>query len=264
MRRPRLDKRWKNFFYKRRLRQETRLYNETCLGLPQEHKGRSLYASPVGEKGKYLLGKIIERFGVEKFDYLIFAYDDVILDEDIFTPCRIIREKGLRWHFLKKYLTPEICNRYDYIFVWPDDIDIIDFNPCKFLKIVRENNLQLTQPALTHDSYFTWEITLRNEKYALGRYVDFVEIMVPVLTRQAWECFWNMIESDKNYWGWGYDFFARSVCGYKNMGIIDCMPVRHLRPVGEKSSDIEADKKYIMNKYREYDYAQKVIYATLR
>lgn len=263
IKRPKLVKRWKNFLYKRRLRRETYLFNITGAVSQWQWGGRSLYASPVDKDGKIWLKKIIERFGFDKFDYIIFAYDDVSFDEDIFRKCTIVREKGKHFYFLKKYITPSVCSRYDYIFLWCDDIDIVDFDPCAFLKIMQTNNLQLAQPALTPDSYFTWDITLQDETYKVGRYVDFVEIMLPVFTPQAWERFWCMMESDKNYRGWGYDLFARSVCRYINMGIIDCQPVKHVRPVGQRGSGAERDKKYIMNKYAAYRLAEKVSYGKL-
>ena len=266
IRRPKLDKRWKRFLYKRRLRKQTHIFNIVNAACKEQCKGRYLYASPVGKDGKPWLKKIIERFGFDQFDYIIFAYDNIPFDEEIFQRCRIVHEEGLRWYFLKKYITPSICSAYDYIFLWCDDIDIIDFDPYRFLEIMRTNNLQLAQPALTPDSYFTFDITLQHKKYAVGRYVDFVEIMVPIFTHEALESFWNMIEPKINKWGWGYDSLARSACGYTNMGVIDCQPVKHIRPIGQKHSNIERemDREYIMNKYVVYQPAKKVSYGALR
>jgi hypothetical protein len=264
VKRPKLLKRWNKFLYKRRMQEETRLYNLANTSYGQKPDGRYLYASPVGKDGKQWLKKIIERFGYEKFDYIIFAYDDVSFDEEIFQKCTILREKGLHYYFLKKHITPSVCSKYDYIFAWCDDIDVGYFNPEEFLKIMKNNNLQVAQPALTSDSYFTWVITLQDKTYRIGRYVDFVEVMVPVFTRESWVSYWNMVEPDRNYWGWGYDFFARSVCRYANMGIIDSQPVRHVRPVGERrGTGGEEDVGFIKDKYSGFKIAEKVSYGSL-
>jgi len=263
IRRLRIPMRWELFWYVRRLRQETQRYNSAHSSAYPQGDGRFLYASPIGRSGKPWLRKLIERFGFDRFDYLIFAYDDVMLEEEIFQKCRIVREKGLRWYFLKEYITPEVCESYSHIFLWPDDIDVGDFDPCAFVEIMRTNNLELAQPALTEDSFFSWDITLRNEKYKVGRYVDFVEIMAPVFTQEAWKSYWRMVEPDGNYWGWGYDIFARAVCGYTNMGIIDLLPVRHVRPVGKESGGSRSLEE-MMEKYGKSRSAKKVSYGPLR
>ncbi|HTY45171.1 MAG TPA: DUF707 domain-containing protein [Patescibacteria group bacterium] len=264
-RRPKLFKRWRKFLHVRRMKKETSLYNRAAPGRQRQPRGRYLYASPVGEDGKPWLKKIIGRFGCEQFEYIIFAYDDTSFDEDIFRKCVVIREKGLHFYFLKKYITPSVCSNYDYLFLWCDDIDVVDFRPSEFVNIMQTNNIELAQPALTADSYFTWDITLQNKTYKVGRYVDFVEIMVPVFTSEAWVRFWNKMEAEKNYWGWGYDLFARSVCGYANMGIIDCLPVRHVRPVGaRRDHNAVREVGYMMDKYAGYRLAEKVSYGALR
>ncbi len=262
-RRPKIAKRWKRFWYAQRLRRETKQYNQSHpVGLSHS-PGRCLYASPVGKNGKPWLQKLIERFGHDRFDYLIFAYDDVALEEEIFQKCRIVREKGLRWYFLKKYVTPAVCAPYDYIFLWPDDIDVRGFDPVAFVETMRTNNLELAQPALTEDSFFSWDITRQSAKHKIGRYVDFVEIMVPVFTREAWARYWDMLESDGNHWGWGYDIFARAVCGYTNLGIIDCLPVQHVRPIGNESGGSRSAED-ILNKYGTSRAARHVSYGPLQ
>ncbi len=191
-------------------------------------KGKFLYASPVGKNGKENLAKVIEKFGHRDFDYLIFVYDDTLFDEEIFRPCNFVREKGLKWFFMKKYLTPEFCKKYSYFFIWDDDIDVEHFSYEEFIKIMKANRLELAQPALEGGNA-THEITLKRKK-GIGRLVDFVEIMVPVFTQQAWIRWWYMMESDTNFWGFGYDDLARSFCGYKRMGIIDAQAIHHMNP----------------------------------
>ncbi len=196
---------------------------------------RYLYVSPVGRHGKEFLKKIISRFGHNKFDYLLLVYDEDPFEEDIFKRCTIIREKGSRWYFMKKYATPQLCLNYQYIFVWPDDIDIEDFSCQNFISIMTRNNLQVAQPALTQRSHASHNLTIKDKSRKIGRYVDFVEIMVPVFTAESWSIFWHYIDPEKNPWGWGNDELSRSLCGYTNMGIIDCESVTHTKPFSQES-----------------------------
>jgi len=218
---------------------------QTCLhGKRNVTAGKTpkcLYVSPVGRNGKELLIKIMQKFGNENFDYLIFSYDDTKFDEPIFRNCQVIHEKGLRWEFMKKYVTPAYCEKYDYIFAWADDIDIEGFSIDKFLDIFIRNSLEMAQPALSKDSFYSHRLTLKKEGYRIGRFTDFVEIMVPVFERKAWIKFWKKIKSDSSGWGWGYDLFARSMCGFKRMGIIDSEPVLHTRPLRETDPGTKAE-----------------------
>src|SRR5690606_38754096 len=118
-------------------------------------------------------------------------YEDVTL----YLPegVKVWREDGHKWQFAKKYLKPELIEEFDYIFLWDDDIDILEFCPIQFIKIMWLNNLDMAQPALTDDSYSSHAITVMKPSRPplgnwsiVGRRTNFVEIMVPAFTREAW------------------------------------------------------------------------------
>lgn len=250
-------------FYRYKFQIATILYNSKKDKF--ETKARKyLYASPVGKNGKEFLAKIIGQFGYDQFDYLIFAFDETTFSENIYNKCRIVREKGLKWEFAAKYLTEDYCRQYDFIFFWDDDIDITNFSYRNFISIMMRNNLELAQPALSHESYHNLDITLQDKKNEMGRYVDFVEIMVPVFRNDAWSKYRNMIIGEKNPWGWGYDVIAKSYCRYINMGIVDCETVVHTRPPQSKNTTAPSDEKKILNKYKNFKQAMKISYAKLK
>lgn len=251
-----------NWYYKYQLR-KTISIDEQQTNQTEENSKKFLYASPVGTSGKKHLKKIIERFGHAHFDYLIFAYDDDPFDEDIFKRCRIIREKGYRWYFMKKYVTPEVCKKYRYIFVWADDIDIEDFSYNNFISIMERNQLQIAQPALGRKSYFSHAITTVKKWQKFGRYVDFVEIMVPVFQARAWETFWQYLDPVNNPWGWGCDLLAHSLCGFTNMGIVDCEPVTHTRPVSSGTKAGQG-KHWFLEKHKQHKKALKINIMSLK
>ncbi len=251
-----------DFLYFSRAGIETFIFN---LQNPYEElssDGKSLYASPVGREGKGFLEKIIHRFGYDNFDFLIFAYDDTVFDEEIFARCIVIREKGLRWQFYKKHLTSEFCSKYKWIFLWPDDIDVDEFQPRAFLEIMARNRLECAQPSLSHRSVYSHKITLSNPEHRIGRYTDFVEIMIPVFTAKAWSRYWDMVESETNYWGWGYDLYARSLCRYSNMGIVDCMSVTHVKPLRDCHASREGMQTFLA-KYKKCRQTKMLSYANL-
>lgn len=238
-------------------------YRLRIAGPPHFNKRRKcLFAVPVGDAGKPFLEKIIRKFGHENFDYLVFLWEGTDLSEDVFKKCRIIREPGIKWYFLKKYLTPAVCAPYDYVFTWDDDIEVDDFSVERFLDIMEHNHLELAQPALTRDSYHIHGMVLgRTGK--VGRYTDFVEIMVPVFKKDAWVKYWNILEPDWNYWGWGYDDMANSLCGYRFTGIIDCELVRHAK-ICRKNPEAKKECDLFVAKHKGAWRALKVSYAPLK
>lgn len=144
---------------------------------------------------------------------------------------RVIDDKGGKFQMAQRHLTPEFMAAYDYLFLWDDDLQLVPgFDPAAFLAIMAHNDLGVAQPALTVDSPHSHAITLKQE--GLGRRTNFVEIMAPVFTRKAWLRVHADLDPD-NFSGWGYDYMPR--LGRK--GIIDAMPVRHLRPVQSGNSE---------------------------
>lgn len=247
---------------------KTKYYLQTLFSRKRErtagNRYKCLYVSPVGSRGKDFLKKTIQSFGTDRFDYLIFSYDGTRFDEPIFSSCQVIYERGLRWEFMKKYATPSYCEKYDYIFAWADDIDIEGFSIDNYLRIVIRNGLELSQPALTTTSFYSHKITLRKERLRIGRFTDFVEIMIPVFEREAWDRFWNTIMTTANGWGWGYDLFAKSKCGYRRMGIIDSEPVRHTRnqrtPDARTLTEFET---YVRGNSSKHQKSQLISYGSL-
>ena len=234
------------------------------LWLETSEAKKSLYVSCVGKDGKEFLKKIIRQFGVKDFDYLIIVYDDTKFNEDIFSTCRFIIDKGYKWQLIKKHVLAEYGEQYDYIFLWDDDIDIESFSVGKFIEILNRNNLDVAQPALIGKSHYSHIITLQNPKYKIGRRTDFVEIMVPVIKGKQWPVFWSMIEKDYNFWGWGYDFYLMSKCGFKRIGIVDQECVYHTKPVRGRQTDSMNDMKRFIQENSNFRKAKKVQIGSLR
>ncbi len=251
-------------FYFLMLKWQTYVFNQMKKKAERGLNKKSLYMSSVGGHGKEFLRKIIQRFGHEDFDYLIVVYDDTEFHEDVFARCQFIRDKGLKWQFIKRYVSPELGKKYRYLFLWDDDIDIAGFSPQNYLDIIERNNLQCSQPALARGSSHSHEITLRDEKYKIGRYTDFVEIMACVVEGEVWSGFWSMIEDDYNFWGWGYDLLGRSIVGMKNMGIVDQEPVLHVRPLRGYQKDSGGDFERFKQQHKRQASSKFMVYGGLK
>ena len=205
---------------------------------------KCLFVSPVGAGAEENIRKIVARFGHEQFDFLLLVYDDSSYAQDCFSRCRVIRDKQPLFHQLKTHLTPELCRRYEYVFVWMDDLDILEFDPQRFLQIVREHRIELAQPSLSQDSVISHEIVVHRDG-RIGRYTDFIEQMAFVFEGRRWERFWKLIRKDENPWGWGYDELLYAHCGFRRMAIIDAEVIRHLRQGAYHSAARVARRKLL-------------------
>ncbi len=249
------------------LKYETWLYNWQAENRPPLEKTgekKNLYFTAASSRHKHLVAKAIERLGHNDFDYIIVVWDGSRFDDAIFNKCRVIYEPGITFKFIKKYLTPELCSRYEYLFLWDDDIDILDFNYKNFLNIFERNHLQMAQPSLTPDSYYTFTLTLKDPDQKVGRYTDFVEVMVPVIRADCWPPYWKMIREDFSHWGLGYDSYARSVCGFKNLGIIDAESVAHTKPLVGENPERRGDYERLKHQFKGYMIAKIISYGTLQ
>jgi hypothetical protein len=66
-----------------------------------------------------------------------------------------------------------------------------------------------------------------------GRWVGFVEIMMPGFSTAALESLQHTLDLTETGWGWGLDSLWPKLLGYENVAILDATPVIHTRPVGQ-------------------------------
>jgi Protein of unknown function (DUF707) len=216
---------------------------------------KSLFASPVGKDAKDNIRKILNRFGHASFDFLLLVYDDSRYDEECFDQCTVIYDQSLLFWQLKRHLTPELCERYEYVFVWVDDLDILSFDPGNFLGILRRHGIEVAHPSLSPDSVISHRIMV-HRRDSLGRYTDFVEQMAMVFKGNRWRRFWNLISPTEHPWGWGYDEVAYSYCRFFKMAIIDAEIIRHTRK-GTYLERAQADQKRFHQALRRFHFSHK-------
>lgn len=189
-----------------------------------------LIVARVGDKS--LHREWISHSEKRNFDILLDYYGNVpnkYRDECDF----YVQSKGLKWPGLYAILKTHRSLILQYDSVWfPDDDISVDTLTINFMfEVFTKYQLDLAQPALTRDSFFTHGITIQNPEFKL-RFTDFVEVMVPLFSREALEKVWTTFGESQS--GWGLDNIWPKYLGYPDgkIAIIDETPVKHTRPVG--------------------------------
>src|SRR3954452_12570605 len=77
---------------------------------------------------------------------------------------------------------------------------------------------------------------LQNRSF-FGRWVGFVEIMVPGFSRTALESLLPTLDLSETGWGLGLDSVWPKLLNYRNVGVIDALAVTHTRPIGQRRDD---------------------------
>ncbi|WKB54330.1 hypothetical protein [Eleftheria terrae] len=166
--------------------------------------------------------------------------------------------KGPKWPCIAEALTqyPELIEQYDAFWFPDDDVSATTDTLNRMFALFHAFRLSLAQPALTSDSYYTWKVLLQDPRQLL-RFVNFVEVMVPIFDRTALKiCLPSFSESPS---GWGLDSLWPRLCGRgrpDSIAVIDATPVRHTRPLGgdlyKNNPDMQPrdDERRLREKYQ--------------
>lgn len=130
---------------------------------------------------------------------------------------------------------------FDWLIVTDDDVGLPPRFTDHYLAAARLADLVVSQPAHRYLSYATYQITRRRR----GRFVrqtNFIEIgPLTVIRRDGFE---ELVPFPPSRWAYGIDLLWAELCrrhGWR-MGVVDAVPVRHLKPVGG-SYDIEEARR---------------------
>jgi hypothetical protein len=141
---------------------------------------------------------------------------------------------GSKWEGVADFFfaNPGIEANYDYIWLPDDDLFTTSKNIDLFFLLCKQLDLVIAQPALTKNSYYSWEITL--QKYnCLARLTNFVEVMAPCFKAESIAIFSKHFGENSS--GWGYEWLWNYLCdvnGLNRQAIVDKTPVFHTRPIG--------------------------------
>ena len=141
------------------------------------------------------------------------------------------RQAGAKWPGLEQTLLAHWDRIQAYRYVWlPDDDLLCDpAQVSRMFTICDELQLDLAQPALTRDSFYTHLMTLQHSEFQL-RFTNFVEIMAPVLSTDMLARVYPTLARQIS--GYGLDGLWPRYSHLGKVAIIDDTPVKHTRPVG--------------------------------
>ncbi|WHP07361.1 MULTISPECIES: DUF707 domain-containing protein [Acinetobacter] len=140
--------------------------------------------------------------------------------------------KGSKWQGLYDFFLnyPDLWQEYDYIWLPDDDLSTTAENLNIFFDLCHQYQFILAQPALTKNSYFTFGLLLQVSNF-IYRETNFVEVMAPCFSKEAFKKVWQTFSENKS--GWGLDaLWPVMLENNGKIGIIDAAPVFHTRPVG--------------------------------
>ncbi|XP_062218878.1 uncharacterized protein LOC133918821 isoform X2 [Phragmites australis] len=229
---------------------ETDLYPRRLWGDPSEDLSSEpnyLVTFTVGIGQKANIDAAVKKFS-DKFTIMLFHYDGRTTEWDEFEwskrAIHVSVRKQTKWWYAKRFLHPDVVAKYDYIFIWDEDLGVEHFNAEKYIELVRKHGLEISQPGLEPDRGLTWQMTKRRGDQEVHKVTEerpgwctnphlppcaaFVEIMATVFSRNAWRCVWHMIQNDLVH-GWGLDFALRKCVepAHEKIGVVDAQWIVH-------------------------------------
>jgi len=145
----------------------------------------------------------------------------------------IVPIKGGKWTGLYDYFkSTDIWRSYDYIMLPDDDLLASASDMNRIFEFASQHNADLCQPALDRNSYFSHPITLKHNSFNY-RITNFVELMIPCLSRRMLEATLELFNESNS--GWGMDNYWWELISKSKFSapmIIDDITITHTRPVG--------------------------------
>jgi hypothetical protein len=143
------------------------------------------------------------------------------------------RFKGGKWNgifaFFQTY--PETLEQYDFFWLPDDDIEASCQRIETMFQTVKTYGFELAQPSLSHGSYLSHLLALNNP-YFVYRRVNFIELMVPVLSRKLLIKTLPLFEGTRTGFGMDYVWHRFTTDPTQKVAILDNVAVKHTRPVG--------------------------------
>jgi hypothetical protein len=144
-----------------------------------------------------------------------------------------VARKGGKWDGIHALLIeePAITEKYDYFWFPDDDVSVSSGDVSRLFEIARLNLLDVCQPSLSHDSFYSHIIYLQCPSFKL-RYVNSVEIMVPCIAKRSLQRILPFFSSTRS--GFGLDGLWTKLMedNFRKSAIIDTISVTHTRPIG--------------------------------
>ncbi|KAL2894236.1 Actin filament-associated protein 1, partial [Bienertia sinuspersici] len=119
-------------------------------------KPNYLVAFTVGIDMKDNIDATVKKFS-DNFTIVLFHYDGKTSEWDQFEwskrAIHVSARKQTKWWYAKRFLHPDIVAKYDYIFIWDEDLGVENFDSQK------KHGLEISQPGVDPKSPLTCQMT---------------------------------------------------------------------------------------------------------
>ena len=164
------------------------------------------------------------------WDIVVSVYDDAVFQHG--EDAVVIRHPGGKWDGISEYLlSTDALDKYDYIWLPDDDIATNCPGISNIFAEMRRWDLDICQPSLRADSYYTHFFTLSCPGLRL-RYVNFVEIMIPCVVNTVLKQLMPDLRNSMSGFGMDPIWCRLSPEPAFKAAILDGVAMKHTRPVG--------------------------------
>ena len=189
--------------------------------------------------------------GPRSFDLAVSYFGDAkdggCAGADLYT-----RFKGGKWNGIARFFEerPTLLSDYDYIWLPDDDLRTTTEDIERIFQLARLHQLDVCQPTLSHESYYSYLETLTIPGFEL-RYSNMVEIMAPCLSAALLRQFLPMMAGSMS--GFGFDMVWGRIhpSSARRCAMLDQVQVTHTRPVGSALRPVMTQAK--QDPWREQD-----------
>jgi len=184
---------------------------------------------------------------------------------------RVVFQPGGKWDGLYGYLNQErVLDEYDYVWLPDDDLETTSTNIDAIFDAMRFHELDVAQPALARDSYYTHFALIACPGFRL-RYVNFVEIMAPCLKTELLALVVKDFDGSMSGFGLDYIWCRLSPEPRYKAAILDEIAIRHTRPVGKglrrdmarQGFDAEEEECVLRARYSVKGRTRPLVYAAI-
>ena len=214
--------------------------------------------------------KWLEGAAERNWDLIVSAYDpEARFDHGPDVP--VVLQKGGKWDGLHALLAgSDLISRYEYIWLPDDDIATTCADINSIFDAMRRYNLEVAQPALTWNSYFSHFLFMQCPGFLL-RYTNYVEIMVPCLRAGLLAQVVEDFRGSMSGFGMDYIWCRLSPEPRYKAAVLDSIAVHHTRPVGKvlrgnmsnRGLDPEEEERLLRSRFHISGRTRPLVYAAV-
>jgi len=154
---------------------------------------------------------------------------------------KVVSSGKSKFENINDILSRHKLSEFDWVVITDDDIDFPENFMDEFVFLSEHCNFKIAQPAHNFVSYANYSVTRRHWN-SIARITNFVEIgPIFILHRDV---FSETMPFPEVGMGWGIDIYWSLLAREREwrIGIIDALPIQHLKPVGKDYDCLAAQK----------------------